>query len=114
MKHTQFTHQNQQEKLGAFRRVGNPLAIAETPTQKNMCIERIAKSVLKVEIGRLQYEVDALNKAMSKAGIPSDASLDNMKRGIDSAAVSLREAGIALHRVDEKFTDAFDRVSISG
>jgi hypothetical protein len=81
---------------------------------RNMCIKPIAQSVLRAEIGRLRFEINALDKAVREAGLPPDASLDNMKQDISSAAQSLREAAIALDRVDEKFTDAFDYASTQG
>jgi hypothetical protein len=77
-----------------------------------MDFKPVAKSILREEIKRLHAETVALYQTMDKAQLPSDESLDNMKQDIFYAAESFREAGIALKRVEEKFTDAFDPTDI--
>jgi hypothetical protein len=80
----------------------------------NMDFKPVAKSILREEIKRLQAETAALYKTMVEARLPLDPSLDNMKQDIYCASESFREAGIALDRVEGKFTDAFDYVSTQG
>jgi hypothetical protein len=71
----------------------------------------VTKAMLCEEIHRLHTETVNLHRTIEEAQLPEDKSLVLMRQQVYWAAGQLKESGISLGQVQDKFTDKFDYVS---